>query len=88
MKLFDLALKKYKEDNQFAINCMNIAMRLKRKYNIKLPKILKNVYCKNCYSPLVPPHNVKTRIHKKGMHVKIVKICMNCGKIITNEIKR
>jgi|ECHnycMinimDraft_1075156.scaffolds.fasta_scaffold00364_7 ribonuclease P protein subunit RPR2 len=83
--LIGLALKKYKEDYQFAINCIRIAIRIKRKFNLRLPENLRKLYCKSCFNLLIPPHGVKIRVHGKGAKIKIVKICTNCGRVIREE---
>jgi|BEDMetMinimDraft_1075159.scaffolds.fasta_scaffold02898_2 ribonuclease P protein subunit RPR2 len=86
--LFDLAIKNYKYDREFSSNCIRIAYKIKKKFNIRLPKNLRSLYCKKCYNLLIPPDGVKIRIHGKGKKIKIVKICNVCNRIIREELER
>jgi len=42
--VFDLAIKNYKYDREFSSNCIRIAYKIKKKFNIRLTKKSVEVY--------------------------------------------
>lgn len=81
------ALENYKEDKEFSKNCVRIALRIKKKYNLKFPTWFRSLYCKNCYNLLIQGVGVRTRIKRKGKNLKIIITCLDCMRVIRKEIQ-
>lgn len=76
-RLFSLARKRVEEGElEYARKYVQLAKRIAMKAQIKIPKELKESFCKNCFLPLIPGKTCKVRKTKK----RITKICLNCGR--------
>ncbi len=75
--LFSLARKRIDEGElNYARKYIQLAKRIAMKAQIKIPKELKQNFCKNCYLLLIPGKTCKVRKTKN----KLTKICLNCGR--------
>lgn len=73
-----LAKKGYEDEAREAIKQ---ALRTARKYNIRisnLNKQYKKLFCKKCYTVLIPNKTLKVRVHKR----RIIYTCLRCGNIM------
>jgi len=87
-RLIDLAIKNYKVDKKFSMNCIRIAYNIKNKFNLDFPSYFKNLYCKNCFNLLIPPNGARIRIKTKKKNLKIITTCLNCNKLIIKEVSK
>ncbi|OIO40677.1 hypothetical protein AUJ10_02435 [Candidatus Pacearchaeota archaeon CG1_02_31_27] len=74
--MFDVAEDYAKKDMKIAVNNVKKAKRIAMKINLKLPKRLKNKFCKKCYF-IFTPENCEIRIKNKRKTIR----CKNCGTI-------
>lgn len=75
--LFEQAKIEYKNKPELANRYVKLAWKLKLKYNVKLSKKIKRLFCKKCLSYWVPGKSVKIR-NKKGIQIFH---CLNCKNI-------
>ncbi|GAB4306507.1 MAG: ribonuclease P protein component 4 [Methanobacteriaceae archaeon] len=73
--LFILADKEFKEHPERSNRYVKLARNIATKYNIKMPKIWKHRFCKNCYSFLKPGYNCRVRLSKSCVVIS----CLECG---------
>ena len=60
--LFNRAEKEYKEHPERSHRYVELARKISKKYNAKIPQVWGRRYCKNCYKFLVPGHNCAVRL--------------------------
>jgi len=81
-KLFNHALElAYKDHIDEANKAIKQALRIARKYNIRISKLgsnYKRMYCKKCKTILIPNKTLRVRLHKTRMVYK----CLKCGFIM------
>ncbi len=74
--LFSLAQERALEgDEELARRYVEHMVNLSRKYNVRIPRDMKRMYCKKCYTFLIPGKTAQVRL-KKG---KVVIKCLRCG---------
>jgi len=76
--LFMLADKEFKEHPQRSNRYVKLARNIATKYNIKMPKIWKRRFCKNCYLFLKPGCNCRVRLSKSCVVIS----CLECGNLM------
>ncbi len=54
-----------------------LARKIAMKYQVKIPREYKKLFCKKCYAYLVPAKTLRTRIKNK----KLIYYCYNCNHI-------
>jgi ribonuclease P protein subunit RPR2 len=57
---------------------IQLARKINTKTKTKIPKELKQRYCKHCYCYLMPGRTSKTRINSKQKRVEVS--CLKCGR--------
>lgn len=72
--------KSPKLSNRYVAMARNIAM----KFKIRMPRHLKRMYCKHCYSFLMPGDNCRVRVSGG----KIIYYCLNCKKFMRFPLKK
>ena len=60
-----------------------LARKISMRYLTPIPKKFKRLFCKHCYSYLLPSVTCRTRIHKG----KIITYCTNCKKYMRMPIQ-
>lgn len=58
--------------------CLELARKIGMRYNVRIPKHLKRLFCKQCNSLLLPGRTATVRV-KKG---RIIVRCQQCGNIL------
>jgi len=77
-KLLQLAIETYNRDPELSRKYVELAVRVKKKANVRLKKNLKLLYCKKCFTPLIPGVTSRVRIRQNRFsHITIT--CLNCG---------
>ena len=74
--LFDQAKKQFNMDKSLSNRYVIIARKIAMKARMHLPKKVKQFYCKNCLSYLLPPYNVRIRLQKRH----VARTCLECNK--------
>ena len=64
----------------FANRYVELARKIGMRYNVKIPKHVKDKFCRKCHSYLIPEKTCKIE-HDKEKGIKKVK-CFNCDRII------
>ena len=77
-KLFMLAEKEFSEYPELSNRYIELALKIAKKYNIKINKKYRYRFCKNCKSYLKLNHNAKINIDTKKKTISL--ICLNCKK--------
>lgn len=77
--LFSLAEKEFRKHPERSKRYVELARKIGLRYNVRLPKELKRMFCKNCNSLLIPDYSSQLRIDSKSE--TIVLKCKNCNKI-------
>lgn len=62
---------------------VELARKIGKRYNVRIPKVHKKRFCKHCYHYLLPSYNCKVRLQKS----KIVITCFDCGKYMRIPFK-
>lgn len=76
--LFNRAEKEYKEHPERSHRYVELARKISKKYNAKIPQVWGRRYCKNCYKFLVPGHNCAVRLINNEINI----YCGECGHIM------
>ena len=76
--LFNRAEKEYKEHPERSHRYVELARKISKKYNTKIPQVWGRRYCKNCYKFLVPGHNCAVRLINNEINI----YCGECGHIM------
>lgn len=78
--LFHQAEKRFSSRPELSHRYVELARKIAMRYNIKIPKELKRMFCSNCYRYLKPGVNsrVRTRAQQEAVTVK----CLECGNIM------
>jgi ribonuclease P protein subunit RPR2 len=76
--LFNRAEKEYKEHPERSHRYVELARKISKKYNAKIPQAWGRRYCKNCYKFLVPGHNCAVRLINNEINI----YCGECGHIM------
>jgi len=85
-RLFDLALKKYKDELDLANRYVEIALKISRKVRVRIPREYRLLYCRKCGSLLIPGRTSLVRVRNyRERHLSIK--CLNCGRIIRKPLK-
>lgn len=56
---------------------VNLAVKISTRTKTRIPKNLKNKYCKKCYNILTPGRTSRTRINSR--HHRVETTCLKCG---------
>jgi len=70
----------------FARNAIRIIEEMRRETNVRIPPEIKRLYCKKCYTPLVPGKTSRVRIRNRGKRIERVTTCLVCGAVYRLEI--
>ena len=73
VELVNLALKT--KDENLAKRYIDIVLKYRDKNRVRIPKEIKNSFCKKCHTPWIPGKTVKIR-KMKGY---ILYTCLKCG---------
>ncbi len=78
--LFDLAKREFKNNPNYSNRYVELARKIGMRYNVIIPKDLKRLFCKKCYSYLVPGFNSihRTNRNQQSMEVR----CKNCNNMM------
>lgn len=74
--LFEQAKEMFKEDPKLSDRYVYLARKIAMKYKVKIPSRLKRMFCKHCYTFLVPSVNCRVRAQRG----KVVYYCLSCKK--------
>lgn len=77
--LFKLADESYNTHPQRSDRYVEMARNIATKYNIRMPRIWKRRFCKNCYKFLKPGDNCQVRLKNSCVIIK----CLECGNVVT-----
>ncbi|MBM4240444.1 MAG: ribonuclease P [Euryarchaeota archaeon] len=73
--LFKLADKEFSEHPERSHRYVEIARNIATRYNIRMPRIWRRRFCKNCYLFLKPGYNSQVRLSKSCVVIR----CFECG---------
>lgn len=76
--LFNLAEESFHKNPQRSDRYTEMARNIATKYNIRMPRIWKRRFCKNCNKFLKPGNNCKIRLRDSCVTIK----CLECGNIV------
>ncbi|MFH1663323.1 MAG: dephospho-CoA kinase [archaeon] len=76
-RLMDLALIEWEKHPERSLDYLKLMKKIGMRNKVKIPKELKKLYCKKCFSLLLESKDKEVRIKNKVLLVK----CKNCGKI-------
>ena len=77
-RLIDLASSIFEERPELAHRYVELAWRIKTKYNLNLSKELKRKFCRKCRSFWVPGETCRVRIRTDGSS-RLIITCLRCG---------
>jgi len=75
--LLELAQEYIKQNPLLAKRYVELARRIAKRTNVRIPKTLKRRFCKRCNEYLIPGYNARVRIKNKVILIT----CLKCGKI-------
>jgi ribonuclease P protein subunit RPR2 len=76
-KLLDLSRQSYLKNNPIrSLRYAKMAFELLKKNKVKLPKELKNSFCRKCYLVWIPEKTIKVFFDKKN---NCLRVCCKCG---------
>jgi len=73
------AQKYAKEKPAFAKRCISLARKISKRYRVRLTKLQKLSFCKECETPMLPGYNVS--IHLLSKKRLLVHECKNCRSV-------
>jgi ribonuclease P protein subunit RPR2 len=76
--LFSRAEMEYDEHPERSHRYVELARKISKKYNTKIPQAWGRRYCKHCYKFLVPGHNCTVRLINNEINI----FCGECGRIM------
>ncbi|MEN4006779.1 MAG: ribonuclease P [Methanobacteriaceae archaeon] len=76
--LFKLAEESFEKHPERSDRYVEMARNIATKYNIRMPRIWKRRFCKNCNKFLKPGSNCQIRLRDLCVTIK----CFNCGNIV------
>jgi len=76
--LFKLAEESFEKHPERADRYVEMARNIATKYNIRMPRIWKRRFCKNCNKFLKPGSNCQIRLKNSRVAIK----CINCGNVV------
>lgn len=76
--LFKLADQEFNQHPERSNRYVKLARNIGKKYNIRIPRIWRRRFCKNCYMFLKPGINSQVRLSNSCVIIK----CYECGKIM------
>lgn len=86
LKLLKYALNVVKCDPVLARRYVSLALRISKRNRVKIPHSLKLLYCKKCYTPLLPGITARVRIRtNRFSHISIT--CLHCGAVKRKPLK-
>ncbi len=77
-RLFELAEKEFGEHPERAHRNVQLARKIAMRYNIRMPRRLKEKFCGKCYKYLSPNVNCEVKIRQGLLTVK----CLECGNVM------
>lgn len=77
-KLFEQAVEMFSTDSKLSDRYIELARKIAMKYKVKLTSAQKRMFCKHCYSFLMPGKNCTVRLTGKT----ITYSCKKCKKFI------
>ncbi len=66
-------------DSVLAKRYVDLALRIAKKYRVRIPKRWKRRFCKKCHAFWHPGENLLVRLVKKP-HPHVLYICLECGR--------
>ncbi|TRM86643.1 ribonuclease P [Sulfolobus sp. C3] len=76
IELIKLSVIMAKQGNlELARNYIRLAVMYSRKGKVKIPLEYKRMYCRKCYTPLIPGLTERRRIRSKIL----IRTCLNCN---------
>ena len=76
--LFSQAEIEFNEHPERSHRYVELARKISKKYNIKIPQKWNRRYCKKCYKFLYPGHNSTIRLINQEVNI----ICGECGHVM------
>ncbi|HIH62271.1 MAG TPA: ribonuclease P [Methanobacteriales archaeon] len=76
--LFQLADKEFSKHPERSHRYVELARRISKKYNLRIPRKWKRRFCKSCYKFLKPGYNCRIRLSRGKIHYQ----CLECGRIM------
>jgi len=76
--LFSMAKNEFLVNPDRSHRYVNLARKISKKYNAKIPDNWRRSYCKNCYKFLYPSKNSSIRLFNGEVNIK----CHECNKIM------
>jgi ribonuclease P protein subunit RPR2 len=77
-RLFELAELSFRDHPDLSNRYVQLAWRLKTRYNLKLPQRLKRKFCRKCLSFWRPGVSCRVRIRQSNVTIT----CLRCGRVI------
>ncbi len=74
-KLLKIARKVFDENPKLAKRYVELAWKIKTRYNLDLPKRIRLKFCRKCQTLWVPEKTCRFRLNSS----KVVISCLNCG---------
>ena len=87
-RLFELAEGIADERQRLADRYIELAWRMVKRYNLRLPPHLKRKFCRKCLSYLRPGVTSRVRVHPAPPRVVVT--CLRCGHLMRfpHKVKR
>lgn len=86
-RLIDLASDVYDSRPELAHRYVELAWRIKTRYNLSLPSRLKRKFCRKCLSLWVPGVTCRVRLRpSRPPHMAVT--CLECGRVWRIPYKR
>ncbi|MBM3309397.1 MAG: ribonuclease P [Candidatus Altiarchaeales archaeon] len=87
IRLMEFADKEARGGNlEQAGRLVELARKINTKTKTRIPKELKNRYCKHCYCYLMPGKTSKTRINSRQKRVEVT--CLKCSRQMYYSTKK
>ncbi len=85
-KLFEQANKQFKQHPERSRRYMELAHKISKKYNVRIPKENKKKFCPNCHAYWVPGKTCRVKIDSKNKRIKYT--CEECEKQRTQGYRK
>jgi len=77
-RLLKLAGEVFRQYPERADRYVELAWKIKTRYNVRLPSHLKRKFCRKCLSFWVPGFSCRVRLHSGRVNIT----CLRCGRVV------
>ncbi len=79
-RLFEMADKSFRKDPDRSHRYVQLARKIGMRYNVRIPREMRTMFCKKCYKYLKA--NINSRVRTRSTQGAVVVTCLECGHVM------